>query len=80
MTEKPEETEQVRDILKALSRQDFLKVGLHQIAYIKPVEKDHDETSYSIHAADGSEIVTLDTMDLAMAAIRHNDLHPVTLH
>lgn len=75
---KPEE--EVRSILKGLSHQDFLKVGLHQIAYIKPVDADAAQTSYSIHAADGSEIVRLETMDLAIAAIRHNDLHPVTLH
>ena len=76
---KPEE--HVRKILEGLSPQDFLKVGLDQIAYIKPVDNGHDiQRSFSIHAADGSEIVRLETMDLAMAAIRHNDLHPVTLH
>lgn len=75
---KPEE--EVRNILKGLSNQDFLKVGLHQIAYIKPVNADAEHQSFSIHAADGSEIVRLETIDLAMAAIRHNDLHPVTLH
>lgn len=75
---KPEE--EVRSILKALSHQDFLKVGLDQIAYIRPVDAPDDQTSYSIHAADGSEIIRLESIDLAMAAIRHNDLHPVTLH
>jgi len=75
-----QKTENVRDVLKALSRQDFLKIGMDQIAYIKPVEEDEVNTAYSIHAADGSEIVRLDTIDMALAALRHNDLHPVTLH
>lgn len=75
---KPEE--EVRAILKGLSHQDFLKVGLHQIAYIKEIDADDAPPTFSIHAADGSEIVRLETLDLAIAAIRHNDLHPVTLH
>ncbi len=76
---KPDEN--VRRILEGLSPQDFLKVGLDQIAYIRPVDDGPDiHGGYSIHAADGSEIVRLETMDLAIAAIRHNDLHPVTLH
>ena len=78
MNEKPED---VRTILKSLSSQDFLKIGLHQIAYIKPVgEEGSDHEAYSIRAADGSEIVRMDSMDMAVAALRHNDLHPVTLH
>ncbi len=78
-TDKAEE--QVRHILKSLSPQDFLKVGLHQIAYIRPQETPADDAvSYAIHAADGSEIVRLESMDLAIAALRHNDLHAVTLH
>lgn len=78
MTEK---THDVREILKGLSRQDFLKIGLDQIAYIKPVEVDPAQRpAYSICAADGSEIVRMDTIDMALAAVRHNDLHAVTLH
>lgn len=76
---KPEE--QVRKILQGLSAQDFLKVGLDQIAYIRPVDDEkNDHAGFSIHAADGSEIVRLESMDMAIAAIRHNDLHAVTLH
>ena len=74
-------SQDVRDILKGLSQQDFLKVGLDQIAYIKPIEVDAtDRPAYSICAADGSEIFRMDTIDMALAAVRHNDLHPVTLH
>lgn len=75
MTQTPDE---VRNFLKKLSPQDFLKVGLNQIAYIRPVQDGAD--TYSVHAADGTEIVTLDSMDLAIATIQCNDLHAVTVH
>lgn len=75
---KPEED--VRKILQSLTPQDFLKVGLDQIAYIKAIDDEADPAGYSIHAADGSEIVRLESMDMAIAALRSNDLHAVTLH
>lgn len=70
------------DILKELSLQDFLDVGLNQVAYIRcleTVEKDAADI-YAVHAADGSQISVMGSYDTAMAAIRINDLYPVTLH
>lgn len=69
------------ELLKELSIQDFLDVGLHQVAYIKRVNDDSETASiYSIHAADGSQISVMDSYDTAVAAIRVNDLFPVTVH
>ena len=64
------------DLLKELTIQDFLDVGLDQVAYIKCA----DDKSFSVHAADGSQISVMDTYDTAVAAIRVNDLFPVTVH
>ena len=64
------------DLLKELTIQDFLDVGLNQVAYIKC---DNAE-SFSVHAADGSQISVMDSYDTAVAAIRVNDLFPVTVH
>lgn len=68
-------------LLKQLTIQDFLDVGLHQIAYIKRVENDKESSDiYSIHAANGSQISVMDSYDTAVAAIWINDLLPVTVH
>lgn len=70
----------VRDLLKGLSSGDFLKIGMNEIAYIRPLDSLADHTVFAVHAADGTQLSILDTMDMAMATLRHNDLVPVTLH
>ena len=68
-------------LLKKLSIQDFLDVGLDQVAYIKRIETEHENDDiYAVHAADGSQISLMDSYDTAVAAIRVNDLYPVTVH
>lgn len=70
----------VRDLLKGLSSGDFLKIGMNEIAYIRPLDSLADHTVFAVHAADGTQLSILDTMDMAMATLRHNDLVPVTVH
>lgn len=72
--------EQTLELLKELTIQDFLDVGLDQVAYIKCVEHDAADISFAVHAADGSQISLMDSYDTAVAAIRVNDLFPVTVH
>jgi hypothetical protein len=76
MDHKSIDEEKTLELLKELSVQDFLDVGLHQVAYIKCTK----DRSYSVHAADGSQISVMDSYDTAIAAIRVNDLFPVTVH
>lgn len=65
--------------LRGLSSQDFLSLGLSQVAYVKPVEQDgHDY--YAIYAADGTQIAVLASHEAALVAIRQNDMEPVTLN
>ena len=68
-----------------LSVQDFLNVGLDQVAYIRcseplDIDAENGEDVYVVYAADGSQISVMDSYDTAVAAIRINDLFPVTLH
>lgn len=73
------------EFVKELSLQDFLNVGLDQIAYIRrvvsqdiaSVDEQHD---YIVYGADGSQISVMNSYDTALAAVRINDLFPVTLH
>lgn len=68
--------------IQELSVQDFLDVGLNQIAYIRQMKGEEQEAEqlYVVHAADGSQISVMDSYDRAVAAIRVNDLMPITLH
>ncbi|MCC7305320.1 MAG: DUF1150 family protein [Alphaproteobacteria bacterium] len=67
------------DILKNLSRQDFLTFGRQQVAYIREIRVD-DRLAYAIHAADGTPLSVMDSLDAAMIAIRHNDLESAIVH
>ncbi len=74
--------EDTSDLLKELSLQDFLDVGLNQVAYIRRLEtlETQEGNSYAVYAADGSQISLMDSYETAVDAIRINDLFPVTLH
>ena len=65
--------------IAALSEQDLMALGLEQIAYVKAVEIE-GETGFAVHAADGTRIAIMKTRDLAVAAIRHHDLEPLSVH
>ena len=69
------------EFLKNLEKQDFLDIGLEQVAYIKKIKNaPTEQNSFSIYGADGSQISIMDSYDTAVAAVRTNNLHPVTLH
>lgn len=72
---------QVREFLKGLSSRDFLRIGMDEIAYVRTIPlPGQTKTAVAIYAADGTQLSVLDTMDMAMATLRHNDLMAVTLH
>jgi hypothetical protein len=65
--------------LRSLSSQDFLSLGLSQVAYVKPLEQDgHDY--FAIYAADGTQMAVLASQEAALAVIRQHDMEPLTLH
>ncbi len=72
-------TESTADILKNISAQDFLGLGVHDIAYIRPVDV-NGTTHYAIHAADGTPLSVMEDKNTAMGTIFQNDLDAVTLH
>ncbi len=81
MTHKPEifSILKPKDILREISPQDFLNFGLQDMAYVKPTQEDK-RLKYVIHAADGTALSSMDTQDMALAAIMQNDLEPVSTH
>ncbi len=62
-----------------LSQQDFLALGVNDIAYIKTVQVD-GRAQYAIYAADGTEMTVLANRDVAFAAVVRNDMEPLSVH
>lgn len=65
--------------LRSLSSQDFLSLGMSQVAYVKPLEQD-GHSYFAIYAADGTQMAVLANRDAALAVIRQHDMEPLTLH
>ena len=62
-----------------ISTQDLMILGLQEVAYVKPVVVD-GQAVYAVHAADGREVAVMPSRDVALAAIRQNDLEPLSVH
>ncbi len=66
-------------LLKNLSPQDFLSLGVHDIAYVREIDVD-GKASYAVHAADGTPLSVLKSLNEALHIIEHNDLETAILH
>lgn len=65
--------------LTDLSQEDFLNLGLHQIAYIRRASDDAND-SFTVHAADGTALSVQDSFAGAVWMARERNLYPVTIH
>lgn len=58
---------------------DFAALGSGGVAYVKPVIHE-GQPAYGIFGADGTAMAVATSRDLALAAIKQNDLEPVDAH
>lgn len=65
-------------ILQNLTNQDFLNFGIQHLAYVKPIQI-NGKTSFAIHAADGTPLSVMESMQEAIATIRQNALDAVVI-
>ena len=65
--------------LRSLSDNDFMALGVRQIAYVKPIILE-DSVAFVVHAADGTPLSVHEDASNAVQTARSNELHPVTLH
>ncbi|MBI4969270.1 MAG: DUF1150 family protein [Rhodospirillales bacterium] len=63
----------------ATSHRDFVSWGIEQVAYVKAGVID-EQAVWTIHAADGTRIGWAPARELALAAVRQNDLEPLSVH
>jgi len=65
--------------LEQISNQDFLALGVNDVAYIKSVNMG-GQAVFAVHAADGQQIAVMANRELAEAAIRRNEMEPLSIH
>lgn len=64
---------------KQIPAQEFVALGMQNLAYIKAVTAD-DHPAFAIHAADGTLMAVMASRDLAEAAVRQHELEPLSVH
>jgi hypothetical protein len=65
--------------IRNLSQIDLGRLGLQQIAYVKPVTI-NGVSAFAIHAADGTPMAVAQNEDLALAAIVQHEMLPALVH
>ncbi len=65
--------------IRHLSELQLARLGLSQIAYVRPVVVD-GSPGFAIHAADGTPMAVASDEGTAMAAIAQHDMIPALVH
>ena len=75
---KTDQNEIIRQHLQNLSVQDFLSLGMQEIAYIRPAQID-GKSGYLLHAADGTPLHFQMDRETLMMTAKQNELNPFTV-
>ena len=65
--------------IRHLSAEQLARLGLQQIAYIRPVVV-NGEAGFAIHAADGTPMAVAGDRDVAIAAVLQLEMVPALVH
>lgn len=68
-----------RNELRRMRRKAWAEVGMPDFAYVKKVEVG-GTAAFAIHAADGTELAVFTDRDVACAAVRQNEMVPMSVH
>lgn len=69
----------IRNLLRNMSREDFMNLGVAQVAYIRPIAHENGSL-YAVCAADGRPLSVMESFEEAILSSRSNKLEPVTVH
>lgn len=72
-------TEPMRFDVRHLSADQLGKLGVSQIAYVKPIVV-NGVAGFSIHAADGTAMAVAGDRAIAIAAINQHEMQAVSVH
>lgn len=65
--------------IRHLSPEQLVRLGMSQIAYVKPVIF-NGEPAFAIHAADGTPMAVATDRDMAIAAVVQHEMLPTLVH
>lgn len=65
--------------VRDLSPQDFLLLGINDLAYVKKGWVEGKE-AFLVFSADGTQIAAIADHDVAFAAVRQNGMEPLSVH
>jgi hypothetical protein len=65
--------------IRHLSAGQLAKLGMAQVAYVKPIVVNGAE-AFGIHAADGTPMAVAETHDVAVAAIIEHEMIAAAIH
>jgi hypothetical protein len=65
--------------IRSLSPADLGRLGMEQLAYVKPVML-NGARAFAIHAADGTPMAVAQDHNLAVAAIVQHEMVPAQVH
>lgn len=65
--------------VRTMSAADLAIWGMPDVAFIKRISA-NDEITWSIHAADGTQMGIAPSRDLAFAAVKQHELEPFSVH
>ncbi|CAH2600042.1 conserved protein of unknown function [Rhodovastum atsumiense] len=65
--------------IRHLTTDQLAKLGVSQIAYVKPVMM-NGSTAYAIHAADGTPMAVAGDRNLAIAAVHQHEMLATLVH
>jgi hypothetical protein len=69
----------IRFDIRHLSVEQLAKLGVAQIAYVKPVMM-NGSPAFAIHAADGTPMAVTGDRDVAISAILQHEMLPTLVH
>jgi hypothetical protein len=65
--------------LRHISTEELARLGMQQIAYVRPIVVD-GSGQFAIHAADGTPLAIAGGLDVAIAAIVQHEMVPTQVH
>ena len=65
--------------IRHLSPEQLARLGVSQIAYVKPITM-NGTVAYAIHAADGTPMAVTGDRDLAIAAVHQHEMLASLVH
>lgn len=66
--------------IRQMSQAELAALAVNHVAYIKFVPTPQGPAQYEVFNADGTALAKFEDREIAFAAVRQNDMEPVSVH